>query len=189
MEEYDSLFGVRLLHPTDPAATYDWKDFDATAPAEHTALAELARSWYEGPGLDFSEWYFPQRLPADVAVANSLTLQESDWPAAEYRLRAFHGKAMDLPILGHAAGLMGGDVARFDKLRALVSATPIGPDRPLAGEARASEKAFATLGSPQLSHIDPLLGADAPGSAVAAWYDQLAAWAREHSPAGGVSVP
>jgi hypothetical protein len=188
MEEYDSLFGVRLLQPTDPAATYDWVGHDGASPREHTALPELARSWYEGPGLDFAEWYFPQRLPADVAVSTSLTLQETDWPAATYRLRAFHGKAMDLPILGHAAGLMGGDVKRFDNLRALVGAVPIGPGRPGEGEARSSERAFAVLGSPELSHIDPLLGADDPGSPIAAWYDRLAAWARDHSPPGGVAL-
>lgn len=189
MEEYDSLFGVRLLHPTDPSVTYDWKDYDATSPHEMTAISELARSWYEGPGLDFSEWYFPQRLPADVAVASSLTLLETDWPASLYRLRALHGKTMDLPILGHAAGLMAGDVARFDALRALVDAVPLGPGRPHEGEARSSSLAFVTRSSPELSHIDPILGADAPGSPVAAWYDQLASWAREHSPAGGVAVP
>lgn len=189
LEEYDSLFGVKLSHPADPEATYDWLDHDATSPREHTALRELARSWYEGPGLDFSEWYFPQRLPTDVAIATSLTLQESDWPAAAYRIRAFHGAAMDLPILGHAAGLMEGDTKRFDKLRALVGGVAIGPGRPAAGEPRSSDRAFSTLGSPELSHIDPLLGADDPGSPVAAWYDRLAAWARDHSPPGGAAIP
>lgn len=188
MTEYDSLFGVKLLHPSDAAATYDWVEFSKTTPPEHTSLDDLARSWYEGPGLDFAEWYFPQRLPADAAVAGSLTLKETDWPAAAHGLRAYHGRAMDLPIFGHAAGLMGGDVGNFQKLKELVQETPIGPDRPLAGEARSSEKAFNTLGSPGFSHIDPLLGSDAPGSPVAAWYDALAAWARLHSPPGGVVV-
>jgi hypothetical protein len=83
---------------------------------------------------------------------------------------------------------MGGDVKRFDNLRALVGAVPIGPGRPGEGEARSSERAFAVLGSPELSHIDPLLGADDPGSPIAAWYDRLAAWARDHSPPGGVAL-
>ncbi len=189
MTEYDSLFGVRLLQPSDPTATYDWVNFDSTTPREHTALPELARSWHEGPGLDFAEWYFPQRLPADMAVASSLVLKPTDWPAAEYRMRAYHGASMDLPILGHAAGLMGGEEGRFDRLRELVSGVPIGADRPRAGEPRSSDRAFATIGAPELSHIDPLLGADVPGSAVGAWYDRLASWALEHSPPGGVALP
>ncbi|MCS6901138.1 MAG: hypothetical protein RMJ98_14020 [Myxococcales bacterium] len=124
-----------------------------------------------------------------MAVATSLTLRENDWPAATYRIRAFHGASMDLPILGHAAGLMGGDTKRFDNLRTLVGGVSIGTGRPAEGEPRSSERAFSTLGSPELSHIDPLLGADDPGSPVAAWYDRLAAWARDHSPPGGVVIP
>ncbi|MCS6901139.1 MAG: alpha/beta fold hydrolase [Myxococcales bacterium] len=37
LEEHDSLFGVKLLHPTDPEAIYDWVEHNTTSPREHTA--------------------------------------------------------------------------------------------------------------------------------------------------------
>jgi pimeloyl-ACP methyl ester carboxylesterase len=189
MEPYTSAFGPTLVHPADPTATYRWVDHDKTSPRENTSLDTLARVWFEGPGLDFAEWYFPQRLTIDVPLAATLSLTDADWPAATYGMRAFHGAALDLPIFAHAAGLMGGDTSRFDRLRSLVSAVPIGTDRPASGEPRTSDRAFRTLGSPDFSHIDPLLGADDPGSPVGAWYDALAGWMLQNAPPGGASVP
>jgi hypothetical protein len=184
---YEGVFGGSLVHPSDPTATYGWTEFDAVSPPENSSLDDVARTWFVGPGVDFAEWYFPQRLTADVSVATTLTLAAGDWPAMSYGLRAFHGRELDLPIFVHAAGLLGGDLTRFDPLRAIVA--PIGPGRPHAGEARTAETAFRALSSPGFSHIDPLVGADRQGSPMAAWYDALAAWMQTHSPPGGVAIP
>jgi hypothetical protein len=183
---YEGLFGGALVHPSDPAATYGWLEYDQVNPPENSSLDDVARTWSVGPGVDFAEWYFPQRLTADVSVATTLTLAAGDWPAAQYGLLATHGREIDLPIFAHAAGLLGGDLTRFDRLRSLVA--PIGPGRPHSGEARTADTAFRSLSSPGFSHIDPLVGADRAGSPIAAWYDGLAGWLRAHSPPGGVAV-
>jgi pimeloyl-ACP methyl ester carboxylesterase len=188
LEEYDSLFGTTLVHPSDPAATYEWIEHDAVNPAEHTSLDDITRSWFEGPGLDFAEWYFPYRLSQDGPIASTLVLKQGDWPYDLYGMRAIHGDTMDLPILAAAAGLVP-DPASWDKLRALVQGVPIGPGRPLAGTPRTDEDAFKIIDVHQLTHIDPLSGTDAGGGLVPGWYDALVAWARKNTPGGGATIP
>jgi hypothetical protein len=187
LEPYDSLFGTTLVHPSDPAATYRWIEYDAVDPAEHTSLDDIARSWFEGPGLDFAEWYFPYRLSLDGPIASTLILKEGDWPYDLYGMRAIHGATMDLPILAAAAGLVP-DPASWDKLRALVEGVPIGPGRPLAGAPRTTEDAFKIVDVHELTHIDPLSGTDA-GGLVSGWYDALVAWAEKNTPDGGAEIP
>lgn len=188
MEEYDSLLGGKLEHPSDPTATYDWVEFDETSPAEHTSLDDLARSWFEGPGLDFAEWYFPYRLTMDGPIASTLVLKAGDYAYDLYGMRAVHGAKMDLPILAAAAGLVP-DPASWDKLKTLVIDVPIGPGRPLAGTPRTSEDAFRVIDVKELTHIDPLSGADTGSGKVSGWYDALVEFATKNTPEGGVTVP
>ncbi|MCK6586200.1 MAG: alpha/beta fold hydrolase [Polyangiaceae bacterium] len=188
VEKYTSLLGPELVHPVDTSATYDWIEFDATDPREATSIDDLARSWYDGPGLDFAEWYFPARLPLDAAAAKTLILKEGDWPLTKYGLRAMHGASMDLPIFGAVAGLIGTTDA-LAKLRALVDAVPIGPGRPLAGTPRTDENAFKVLDVIALTHIDPLSGSDSGGGLVPMWYDSLVQWMTTNTPPGGVTIP
>ena len=187
-EKYSSLLGSTLSHPSDPDATYDWVEFDQTKPAEHTSTEDITRSWYEGPGLDFAEWYFPARLSGDTPAAGSLVLKPGDWPLDEQGLRATHGAEMDLPILGAVAGLVG-DLKALDPLRALVKDVPIGAGRPLAGTPRTAADAFRVVDITSLTHIDPLSGTDVGEGIVPQWYDTLTAWMRTNTPAGGVVIP
>jgi pimeloyl-ACP methyl ester carboxylesterase len=185
--EYDSLLGGKLVHPSDPSATYDWTEYDATNPPEHTSLDDISRSWFEGPGLDFSEWYFPARLSLDAQAAGTLVLKAGDWPYDKQDMRAMHGATMDLPILGAVAGLVG-DTKALDALRKLVADVAIGPDRPLAGKPRTDPDAFAVIDITQLTHIDPLAGTDKGSGVVPKWYDSLASWMTKNSPTGGVVI-
>jgi pimeloyl-ACP methyl ester carboxylesterase len=185
LAEYDGLFGGKLVQPSDPNATYDWTEHDAVSPAELTSLDDISRSWFEGPGTDFAEWYFPSRLPLDAQAASTLVLELGDWAFDKYGLRAMHGASMDLPIMGAVAGLVG-DTAALDPLRALVQDVPIGPGRPLEGTPRTDPNAFAVVDITSFTHIDPLSGTDATDGYVTKWYDTLVAWMSKNSPSGGV---
>ena len=192
VEPYTGVLGDELLHPTDPSARYDWIDYDQSTPTGNTALGELARSWFLGPSLDFAEWYFPNRLSLDAPAAGTLTLKPTDWPFQQYGLRASHGAALDLPIFVLASALVGkgkGDVTGYDRLRALVDKVPLGPGRPHAGLPRTDALAWKAVGYPQLTHIDPILGADTPVSQASAWYAALRDFVLTHSTPGGVVIP
>lgn len=188
VEKYKSLLGPELVHPVDLNAQYRWIEFDAVEPREATSLDDLARSWYEGPSLDFAEWYFPARLSLDANVASTLVLKQGDWPLDKYGIRAMHGASMDLPIFVAIAGLVGTTDAAV-KLRALVDAVPIGPGRPLEGAPRTDEAAFKVLDVSSLTHIDPLSGSDTGGGVVPMWYDALVDWMAKSAPPGGASIP
>lgn len=188
MAAYDSILGSTLVHPSDPNATYDWVEYDAVSPPEHTSIDDIARSWFEGPSLDFAEWYFPSRLSLDTRAAGTLVLDQQDYPLAEQDLRAIHGASMDMPILGAVAGLVG-TTAALNPLRALVASVPIGAGRPLAGRDRSDADAFRVVDITVMTHIDPLSGTDAQGSLSQSFYDELVAWMLVQSSAGGTSVP
>ncbi len=191
LTEYTGVLGDKLLHPSDPAATYDWIDYAQAAPTGNTAIDELARVWYQGPGLDFAEWYFPSRLSLDAPAAGTLVLAPTDWPLADYGLRAIHGQQMDLPIFAAAASLVGkghGDATAYDRLRALLAAVPIGPQRPAAGTPRTQPAAFQAVGYPDLTHIDPLMGADTAVSKTRPFYDALHSFAVRNTVPGGVVI-
>ena len=184
---YQSALGGTQMHPTDPNATYDWVDFDKTTPVENTSIDDFARSWYEGPGLNLAEWYFPQRLVLDAQAAGTLDIADSDWRSSAYGLKAKNGAAIDVPILAYALALIG-KASAFDALKATVAQT-IGAGRPSAGKTRSDPDAFTAVALPQLQHVDGVAGADAQGSAVKGWYDALVAFALKQTPAGGVVVP
>ena len=86
-----------------------------------------------------------------------------------------------------SAGILKGDAGAYEPLRALLA--PVGPGRPNTGVARDDERGFKALSHPHFSHIDPLAGADVPGSEMNAWFDAVAAFARDNTPQGGVVVP
>lgn len=178
--------GGTVVKPSDPSATYRWLEYDQVQPAEHTSLSDFALAWTR-PGVDFGEWYFPMRLTLDAALGASLTLAPTDWPVTAYGVRALHGRALSLPVLVEAAGILGGDVARYDALKALLP--PVGPGRPLSGAGREVADGFQAVSHPQFSHIDPLAATDVPGSVAAAWYDALAGFLTRNAPPGGVVVP
>ncbi len=188
MAEYDSLLGPKLKHPTDPSATYDWVEFDEVKPNEHSSMDDVARSWFQGPGLDFGEWYYPYRLSQDGPIASTLVLKAGDFAYDKYGMRAMHGATMDLPILAVAAGLVP-DPASWDKLRALVANVPIGPGRPLEGTPRSDDDAFRVIDVHELTHIDPLTGTDTGAGLVTGWYDDLVAFGLKHTVDGGTSIP
>jgi hypothetical protein len=194
--KYDSLFGAPLLHPSDPHGSYDWRDFDQTTPPGHTRLAELANAWFSGPGLNFSEWYFPTRLALDAQFAASLVIADDDWRAT-YGLRAKHGAEIDLPLFAFAAQLTT-DAADatdpkkprtahgYDALAALLAKNPIGGGRPNAGTPRTDPKAFSVRIDPSFTHIDPLMAADTGDGA--AWFDAIAAFVKANTTKGGVVI-
>lgn len=186
MGPYANALGATLVHPTDPNATYSWTEHDATRPVENTALDDFARAWFEGPGVNYGEWYFPQRLSADVGVAGTLDIRDDDWRSVKYGLRAKFGRDIDVPILAIAFALVG-ETSAFDALRNFVA--PIGPGRPAAGKPRTDASAFRTAAYPGLSHLDGLVGVDAPGTPTREVYDSVVRFALEHTRPGGVVIP
>lgn len=186
LERYRGILGGDLLHPTDPAASYDWIDFDKTTPNELSRLSEMARSWYEGPGLNFGEWYFPTRLALDAGVVTSMNIANDDW-RAKYGLRARYGADLDLPVLAFAANLTAdkpepdkpATASRYDKLAAMLT-KPIGEGRPLAGTKRSDPRAYRLIVRPQFTHIDPIQAADTGEGKT--WFDELYTFATTHTP-------
>jgi pimeloyl-ACP methyl ester carboxylesterase len=183
---YQSVLGGKAVHPTDPKATYDWITYDKTNPTENTSLVDFARAWFQGPNLNLGEWYFPQRLSADVGAAITINIADDDWRSSVYGIKAKYGAKIDVPILGVGSYLVT-DVAQFDGLKAI--AAPIRAGLPSGGKARTDPDAFTATLYPELSHVDVVAGADVPGSKVGAWYDQVTAFVRKATPTGGVAVP
>lgn len=177
--EYDSVLGARLVQPSDPSATYAWLDAYDASPAEHTPIASLAASWTLGR-TNFGEWYFPQRLPIDLAAVAGLAVPEEGWEAAE-GLRAFDGAVMDAPVLAIAAGLRSVDSYTASRARG----APIGEGRPHAGTPRTDELAYRIVDATFLTHIDPLSAPDSPANPVP---DAILAFVGEHVGAGTTSA-
>ncbi len=170
LSSYVGPFGEPLGHPSDPAATYAWSDGPAVG--EPTRLHDLATAWFSGPGVNFTEWYFPQRLSLDASVVGTLDIDDGDWRSQAYGLRARHGRSIELPIFGAAFRLLG-TVDKFDRLRALV---------------RTPATSFTTKAYPSLSHIDGLVGVDGSPAAATELYDDLVSFGRRATSAGGVVV-
>ncbi|MBL8950312.1 MAG: hypothetical protein JNK82_06025, partial [Myxococcaceae bacterium] len=98
----------------------------------------------------------------------------------------FYGRALSLPVLVEAAGILSGDGGAYDKLKALLPA--VGAGRPLAGAARDVTDGYEALSHPTFSHLDPLTAADVPGSPGRAWYDALVGFMLRNTPSGGVEL-
>jgi pimeloyl-ACP methyl ester carboxylesterase len=182
--EYDSALGGKLKHPSDSNATYRWKEYDAVDPKEATSIDDAARAWYEGPQLNFAEWYFPQRLTIDATAASTLDVADDDWRAKTYGLLAKHGKTIDVPVL--AAGSVVAKTGAYENLRTFLP--PVGAGRPSAGKARTDPDAFTAIDEPTLTHIDWVVGRDVPGTPLGKFYDALGAFLTKQTPSGGVAI-
>lgn len=181
-----SAFGGTIKKPASSNQTFRWIEFDQTEPKELTSLNEFALAWAR-PGADFGEWYFPSRLSLDTALGASLTLAPTEWPATDYAIRTFHGRSIDAPVLVEAAGILSGDVTKYDRFKALLP--PVGADRPGAGSTRTERGGFEAVSHPSFTHIDPLAGTDVPGGEVSRWFDAVIEFARRSTTSPGVVVP
>lgn len=152
--EYDNaLAGVRLTHPTDFDATYTW--VNATeASGEWTPIENLAHSFADGV-TNFAEWYFPMRLPLDLAAVGGAAVPTDGYQAAA-GLRAFDGALIDAPILAIAADLI--SAADYAVLPDRIAPT-IGAGRPNAGATRDTAAALDIISLVGATHVDPLTGA------------------------------
>lgn len=146
----------QLTVPAGRTETYAWIDAPASTPTEFTPVANAAAAWATSPS-NFGEWYFPTRLSLDTSIVGDLRLAADSWQLRE-GVRAIHGRAVDVPVLAIAAGLVGRANA-FEGMRARVAPT-VGADLPAAGADRMSERGFRALLVPGMTHLDPLTGAD-----------------------------
>lgn len=181
LESYDNPFGDgTLVHPTDGNVTYAWIDALAASPPEHTPIANLAHSFVDGR-TNFAEWYFPARLPIDLAAVGGARVAEDGWQAA-LGLRAFDGALIDAPILAVSAGFV--EPARFEPLRARV-APAVGAGRPRQGATRAEDDGFRVLRAEGLTHMDPITADESMNPVPAAVLEFVG----QHGAAGAVALP
>ena len=148
--------GEMLTVPDSATATYRWSDASEVTPREFTPLAQATAAWSATPS-NFSEWYFPTRLSIDVTAMGNLSLATDTWQVRE-GLRVTHGREVDVPVLGIAAGLVVRATA-YDRLRDRIAPT-VGADLPAAGATRAMTTAFRSMAAARMTHIDPISGAD-----------------------------
>lgn len=152
-----------LVTPASRDTTYRWTDAPMTTPREFTSIRNAARAWSATPS-NFAEWYFPTRLPVDVAALGSMRHASDAWQVRN-GIRAMHGATIDVPVLGIATALVGRATA-FDAMRARI-APALGADLPNAGATRDRDVAFRGMFVPRMSHIDPLTAdADHPDNTV-----------------------
>ena len=179
-EDYAGLFGGETLQrPSDPATTYRWQD--ASESGEVTSIADIAAAFTHGRS-NFAEWYFPTRLPVDLAAVGGAAIPEDGWQAAE-GLRSFDGHAIDAPVLAVACGLIG-DAGRYEALRSRL-VTNVGEGRPQAGATRDIEAGFTVVDATELAHLDPTLASDpATNPTIGA----TLTFVDLHAAAGGVTI-
>lgn len=162
VEQYDNALGDGVLsHPTDPTVTYSWVDASTDDPDEFTPIANLAHAFSDGR-TNFAEWYFPTRLPLDLAAVGGANVATDGYQAAA-GLRAFDGALDDAPILAIATELV--QASEYDQLRGRVAAT-LGAGRKHAGASRDTATALRIVDAPALTHVDPLSAAERPDNPV-----------------------
>ncbi len=180
-EEYMGLLGDdTLLRPSDPETTYTWTD--APDADEVTSIADISQAFTHGRS-NFAEWYFPSRLPVDLAAVGGAAIAEDGWQA-DAGLRSFDGAAIDAPILAVACGLIG-DPSRYDALRDRISA-PVGDGRPQAGATRDEAAGLTIVDAVEIAHLDPTLSSDPDANAT---IPETLSFVGLHAAAGGVTVP
>lgn len=153
-EAFTSLLGEELTRPVLSDSAVVWQDGPASG--EASTMDEFTRSFTAGP-TNYAEWYFPARLPLDLAASSGASLAEDSWQAAQ-GLRSFDGGLIDAPILAVACALVG-STARYDAIRERV-AQVIGEGRPLSGSSRDDEGAFVVIDAIDLLHLDPGVAAE-----------------------------
>ncbi len=157
VEEYDNaLAGATLVRPTDPDATYTWDNATATTDGEFTPIENLAFSFVHGR-TNFAEWYFPRRIPLDIAAVAGAAVPEDGYQAQQ-GLRAFDGALIDVPILAIPTELV--EPGDYDALSARVQST------------------VTVLAVPAFTHVDPTTAADRddnpiPGGILQFAYDAV----------------
>jgi hypothetical protein len=116
--------------------TGDWVDGEATP------IERLAQTFGQEPA-NATEWYFPAKLSIDVDAINALTRNaQSDY----LKLRAWHRRAVDLPLYALQTDLTHGHVLRG--ARRFIAGSKVPRDRSVLVDASATE-----------SHLDPLTAA------------------------------
>jgi hypothetical protein len=181
VEPYTSaLFGAMLQRPSDPDATYDWVDARDADPPEPTPIADLAHAWVDGQ-TNFAEWYFPARLPIDIAAVAGPDVPEDGWQA-KLGLRAFDRELVDAPVLAIAAALVGS--SGYDTLATRLGPT-VGTGRRHEGASRTEELGLRVVDLSALSHLDPVVGADVPENPTAA---EVESFIGEHVADGTVTI-
>ena len=180
-EEYTSLLGGEtLLRPSDPSVTYRWDDSPAADTV--TSIEDISKAFSDGR-TNFAEWYFPNRLPVDLAAVGGAAIAEDGWQAAQ-GLRSFDGAAIDAPVLAVAAGLIG-DASRYEQLRARL-ASPVGDGRPQAGATRDTEAGFEIVDAIDLAHLDPTLSSDTTTNPT---IPETLEFVQRNAAPGGVTIP
>jgi pimeloyl-ACP methyl ester carboxylesterase len=154
---YSSFFdpSVELLRPDDPQVRYGWTPFDGVDPAEVTDLQDVALAMYAGPS-NFVEWYFPARLPLDLALLDGLTpISPEDWRWG-YGVRTSAASEVDAPVLaiGGQKGLTPSE-ASFESWRATLA--PMTRD----GHTRDEEAGYKVIIAPGHAHLDVVMSSNA----------------------------
>lgn len=178
-EAFTSLLGEELTRPVLSDGAVVWQDGPASG--EASTMEEFTRSFTAGP-TNYAEWYFPARLPLDLAASSGASLAEDSWQA-EQGLRSFDGALIDAPILAVACALVG-STTRYDAIRERV-AQVIGEGRPLSGASRADEGAFVVIDATDLLHLDPGVAAESSRNPT---IGATAAFLAENSADGAVVV-
>jgi len=157
---YTGLGGT-LSHPTDPTATYDWVDALSATPPGFTPLNNLALA-YSFDGMNFPEWYFPQRLPLDLQAVGGGAVADGGYQATN-GLLVFDGPLNDAPVLAISGVFF--SPAAYGVVQARLGPT-IGPGRPNAGASRSSDAGYRLVDGSPLSHVDLLTAAEGPRNPV-----------------------
>lgn len=185
VDSYQSLLGGTFLHPTDPAATYDWVDAPLATPPGFTSLADFAAA-YSFDGTNFVEWYFPARLSLDLAAVGGGAVPEAGYQAT-VGLRVFDGPRNDAPVLAISGALV--PPSALQAVAARIGPT-VGPQRVAAGASRSSPAGFRVVDGTGLSHVDLLTAADRAANPVPAAIEQfLSANAASGTVTVGITSP
>ena len=174
------IFMAEFTRPSDPDATYGWTDALDTDPPEYTPIENLARAFTIGES-NFAEWYFPERIGADVGAAAGANIDENGWQVA-HGIRAFDGKLIDAPVLCIPAG----SVERCNSIVDRVAPT-VGEGRPQQGATRTMDEGFKVIDVTFMVHLDPILSDDSvPTNPVP---QALLEFIQMHTMAGRIPVP
>lgn len=93
----------------DGTVLYGWLDYNEVTDEvpdqeteEATHIDDVAYACFKGPA-NFTEWYFPSRLSADIGPVSDLNVSTSgeDWRWNLYRMAAIHNAKVDIPVLGY----------------------------------------------------------------------------------------
>lgn len=93
----------------DGTVLYGWLDYNEVTDEvpdqeteEATHIDDVAYACFKGPA-NFTEWYFPSRLSADIGPVSDLNVSTAgeDWRWNVYQMAAIHNGQVDIPVLGY----------------------------------------------------------------------------------------